>query len=202
MQTFEILLISQSPRRRDILLDAGYKFFVDTVKVSELIKKNVNPLDAVQAIAREKLEAYLCDPKPLKSKDFLYITADTVVVLGDQILGKPKDATQAVKFLSSLSGQVHHVLTAVCVHNAHSQVGFEFVDTTEVQFKPLSKAQIMAYVETGDPMDKAGAYGIQGPANVFVQEIKGSYLNVMGLPLERLEVELAKRNWNVHRAKT
>ncbi len=196
----ELLLVSQSPRRSEILKEAGISFRVDTVKVSELIKENVNVRASIEALARLKAEAYLQQCKQLKSQDILLLTADTVVVFGEKIMGKPKDRAQAVEFLDMLSGKTHSVITALCLVDLAANRWVVASDQTFVHFRPLVAAEISAYVASGEPFDKAGGYGIQGAAREFVEKIEGSFLNVVGLPLELLEKLLIENHWQVARA--
>lgn len=199
MQNLKFLLISQSPRRRQILEDAGYQLLVDTVKVSESFEKNVNPRVVAQEIASRKAKAYLKQSKLLNLQNFLVISADTIVVLADQILGKPINSSDAAATLRKLSGKTHCVITGVYMFHAASNQEVLFFDETEVRFRSLSEKEITEYIETGEPFDKAGSYGIQGLGGRFVQETKGSFLNVVGLPLEKLESSLAERGWVVAR---
>lgn len=197
MQTFEILLISKSPRRRQILEEAGLKFAVDTVKVSESFEKNVNVLDAVKGVAESKARAYLDHHKPLKLNNKLIVSADTIVVHAEHILGKPKNPDQAVEYLRAMSGDQHDVITAVFALNSNTGEFFSFAEITKVEFLDLSDQQILEYVASGEPMDKAGAYGIQGAAKDFVKNYEGSFLNVVGFPIERFLEELKNRGWHV-----
>lgn len=193
----ELLLVSQSPRRRELLQKAGFSFRTDTVKISENIEENLNLGQAVAALARTKAQAYKNEHKHLKSQKILLLTADTVVVLGDKILGKPSNGEEAAKMLNSLSGKTHSVITGLCLWNLQTGECLELFDETKVHMKRLSEKDIEAYIETGEPMDKAGAYGIQGLGGQFVEKYEGSYSNVVGLPMELFESTLKKRNWNI-----
>lgn len=195
----ELLLVSQSPRRRKLLLDAGFFFRADIVKLSEIIKENVNPRVAVEELALTKAQAYLNDHKDLKSQGILLLSADTVVLLGKIVLGKPKDFAQAVDYLDKLSGKKHSVITAICLWNLKTDECVVDSCVTEIQFRPLVRSEIEEYVKTGEPMDKAGAYAIQGLARKFVEKIDGDFDNVVGLPLKLVEKILKERNWHVAR---
>lgn len=199
MRSLKFLLISQSPRRRQILEEAGYQFLVDTVKVSESFEKNVNPGVVAQEIARRKARAYIEQTKSSELRDFLVISADTIVVLGDQILGKPENSKAAAACLRKLSGKTHCVITGVYMFCAAQNREVCFADETEVQFRDLTDQEIWDYVNTGDPLDKAGSYGIQGMAKTFVNKTTGSFLNVVGLPMEKVEATLAEEGWIVSR---
>ncbi|MEK6553848.1 MAG: Maf family protein [Bdellovibrionota bacterium] len=195
----ELLLVSQSPRRRELLTEAGYLFRVDSVKLSEIIDKNVNLEDAVSKLAREKAEAYLDQHKSLKGQNILVLSADTIVVVEQDVLGKPETKLQAREFLRRLSGRVHRVLTGIYLSDLSTGRDFRATETTTITFRTLTEEEIFNYIETGEPMDKAGAYGIQGLGRDFVSGIKGSWSNVVGLPLELLDRTLLENNWFVKR---
>ncbi len=180
----QIILVSASPRRSKILSEAGLSFRTETVEISEIINENLNFKSAVSQIATDKLDAFLKSDKPMKYKDFLAITADTMVVIDDVILGKPKSKPQAEEYLRLLSGRQHSVITAVCVYNAPLKSRKSFVEESKVRFKDLSDYEIKSYVELGHCMDKAGAYGLQDEDHDFVAEVKGSLNNVIGFPIE------------------
>lgn len=184
----QLVLASQSPRRSQLLTEAGLRFTVDSVKVSEIIDENLNLERALIQLARTKGEALLGSDKYLKLRDYLVISADTVVIWDGQILGKPQSPEEAVDFLHRLSGKTHCVKTAFALQSPDpSFYPWMEVVTTLVQFHQLTTDAIDAYVATGSPMDKAGAYGIQDPlVKAFVKSIRGSTSNVVGLPLERV----------------
>ena len=195
----ELKLVSASPRRKDLLEKEAFKFTVDTVKLSEIVEENLNIGDAIANLARTKAEAYLNEHKHLKSQEVLILTADTMVALGDQVLGKPATNIEAAKMLSSLSGKTHSVITGICLWNLKTDELFSTYDETKVQFKELSEQDIQNYVDSGEPMDKAGAYAIQGLGGEFVVKIEGSYDNVVGLPTELLKKVLHEKGWQVDR---
>ena len=195
----ELRLVSASPRRKDLLEKEAFKFTVDTVKLSEIVEENLNLGDAIARLAKTKAEAYRNEHKHLKSQKILLLTADTVVALGDQVLGKPATNIEAANMLNRLSGKKHSVITGICLWNLETEECFTGYDETKVQFKKLSKDEIQAYVDTGAPMDKAGAYGIQEKAAEFVESIEGSYDNVVGLPTELFKKVLAEKGWQVDR---
>lgn len=196
---YELLLISASPRRRQILSDAGYLFRFDSVKISEIIEENVNVRAAIMNLARAKGQAYIDKHNPLKPQKILMLSADTVVVLANKALGKPGTDVDAHKFLGLLSGKKHSVITAIYLLNLHTGEEILTADETLVEFRELSKNEIMAYVKSGEPFDKAGAYAIQGEGKKFVKQISGSLQNVIGLPLELFEKILAEKGWDVCR---
>ena len=177
-----IILASQSPRRRQLLAQTGLTDFEILVpQADESYDPAVSPEEIVASICRKKgqaAQALLNDPGAV------IIAADTMVFLDDLRLGKPRDEADAFAMLSALSGRTHHVCTGVTVcQGARTATRSE---TTAVTFRPLLEREIRAYVRTGDPMDKAGAYGVQGRAALFVSGIEGDYFNVMGLPLHLL----------------
>ena len=198
-----LVLASSSPRRRELLAEAGYAFTVSPVKVSEIFSESLNAREVVSHLATVKARACLDQHKHLISPNNLILGADTLVVLpvdgGDQILGKPENETQAFDFLTRLSGRTHCVMTGVCLIRPATAESWVGVDVTHVSFRPLRADEKSAYVATGEPMDKAGAYAIQGGARNFVSNFTGSWSNVVGLPLERLEKALLENGWNVGR---
>lgn len=189
-----LILASGSPRRRELIGMLGVDFRVDTSKPVEEIVPEGTPADEVpMVLSRIKAEPYLAD---LKANEVL-ITADTVVILDDEVIGKPKNLKEAKEILSRLSGRTHRVVTGVSICRAGQQPE-TFSETTEVIFDPLSADEIDYYVETFKPLDKAGAYGIQewiGAA--AVKGLKGSYYNVMGLPVHALYRHLTEAEKSV-----
>jgi septum formation protein len=180
----KIILSSASPRRKELLAGLGIPFEVRVIKgISETYPTNISVEEVPQYIAAEKAQAYQVAP------DELVITADTVVVLGDEVLGKPKDAAEASHMLHELSGRTHRVITGVCLTTSEEQRRFSV--STEVTFKSLTDKEIDYYITHYKPFDKAGAYGIQEWIGyIGVTSIKGSYFNVMGLPVQRIYQEL------------
>lgn len=183
-EKIRLVLASGSPRRREILTSAGYGFMLQRADVDETIPENVTSDKAALYLAELKNKAVA------KNDGRVYLTADTVVVCDKAILGKPKDKADAEKMLRLLSGRSHFVYTGVCVSDSDKKISFQ--EKTEVFFYPLSDSEINCYAESGEPLDKAGAYGIQGKAALFVEKIDGDYLNVVGLPLARLSRTLAE----------
>jgi len=195
----QLILASQSPRRRELLTDAGYEFTVSPVKVSENIDENLTPEDLVTQLAIRKAQASANLPKFLNQKGYLVLGADTVVVFEGEVLGKPRDFSEATQFLSRLSARVHRVYSGLALLSTSPSKVWSGYDVTEVEFRSLSSDEIAEYVATGEPMDKAGAYGIQGLGGKFVSRFVGSWSNVVGLPLELLESALSENEWSVHR---
>ena len=172
-----LVLASRSPRRRDILQQAGIPFVVRPIEVDETPLLGEAARDYVTRVAREKASAAAGLPADCE----IVLAADTTVAIHGEILGKPLDAADARRMLHMLSGQRHEVRTAICLRSASRAI--EDCAETSVWFAPLSPQEIDDYAASGEPMDKAGAYAIQGLASKFVQRIEGCYFNVMGLPV-------------------
>ena len=183
-----LILSSNSPRRRQLLAGLGLPFEVRVLPdIDESYPDDLAVDDIPVFIAREKAQAYL----PLIQPDELVITADTVVVLDNRILGKPADAQEAAEMLRDLSGRTHRVITGVCITGKDVQRAFAVV--SNVTFKQLEEKEITYYVEHYKPFDKAGDYGIQEWIGyIGVTGLEGSYFNVMGLPVQRIYEELKK----------
>jgi MAF protein len=179
-----LVLASQSPRRRQILTISGFDFEVLPSQISEIPDENLNLREKIRQLAADKAKACLKMRNGTKGLNFLVLAADTVVVLDDQILGKPKDEAEARSFLRRLSGRSHLVLTAVTMVDSSTLIEFSGHAETTVKFRDLSPDEIDLYVKTGEPFDKAGGYGIQGLAAQFIQDIQGPYDNVVGLPMD------------------
>lgn len=170
----KIILASQSPRRRELLKLMGLEFEIRVADIDETMDPNGDPMTEVARVSAAKAMA-------VDGKDDVVIAADTIVVCEGKILGKPHSEQEARDMLTLLSGRDHQVMTGFTVRQ-----GFQTVTRTEVShiyFRPLDPGEIGAYVKTGEPMDKAGAYGIQGKAALFVSRLEGDYYNVMGLPV-------------------
>lgn len=183
---YHLILSSNSPRRKELLAGLDLDFEIRVLSgVSECYPPDLPVDEIAEYIAKEKAEAY----KSGLNGDNLVITADTIVVLGDKVLGKPRTLDEAREMLRMLSGRTHRVVTGVCLSTADKQRSFSVV--TEVTFKTLSDVEIDYYVKKYKPLDKAGAYGIQEWIGyVGVTSIRGSYFNVMGLPVQRIYDEL------------
>ena len=174
-----IILASSSPRRQELLKNAGIEFKIAVSYREEVLDSSLTPDKAAINVACQKARE-----AAKKHPSDCVVGADTIVVLDDKILGKPKDKDDAAAMLKLLSGREHIVYTGVCV----IKNGIEncFAEATKVEFYPLAAEEISAYVETGEPMDKAGAYGIQGFGSVLVKRIEGDFFNVMGFPVARV----------------
>ena len=179
----ELILASGSPRRKEILTEMGFALTVKTAEVDESLPDGTSPYDGVRLLAIKKGAAVVS----LLGDEIPVLSADTLVELDGEALGKPIDAADAVRMLSALSGSVHYVHTGVCIH--HKGKRYAETATTAVHFRALSEEEILAYVASGAPMDKAGAYGIQGAAGAFVERIDGDFDTVVGLS-SRLTLKL------------
>ncbi|MEC5187224.1 septum formation protein [Geobacillus thermodenitrificans] len=184
-----LVLASRSPRRKQLLEMTGWPFDVQESQADETIAPGTPPEEAVQMLARRKVEAVMPS-----IPDAYILGADTMVVYGDRFLGKPHTAEEAFDILRLLSGRTHDVWTGVAIATPNGEV-VSFAEKTAVTFWELSEEEIAAYIATGEPMDKAGAYGIQGQAALFVKRIEGDYFNVVGLPLSRTVRELRRFGW-------
>lgn len=209
----QLILASESPRRKTLLQEAGFSFHTFSVNVSENLEKNLTVDEQILQIAKTKAWAAFAAYNPLKTGSFLFLSADTMVIYNDTPLGKPKNSTEAFEFLRLLSGQTHEVKTAVFLleaesnqNKSHSETKFSSsklqalkevgrVTTTQVEFRIISDQEIIDYIATGEPMDKAGAYGIQGIGGRFVTKISGPFDNVVGLSVKVVRDLLQENNW-------
>jgi len=186
-----LILASASVRRAEILRDAGYHFSVLSSAIDETPFAGESPNDLVLRLAEAKAElAAACAVGPA-----IIIAADTEVVLDGHIFGKPRSSDDARRMLTKLSGRSHSVLTGVAVVRLPDAERISFVETTRVEFAPLSDEEIARYLATGEPFDKAGAYAIQGYAARYIPRIEGCYFNVVGLPLARIQQALTALGW-------
>ena len=181
----KLVLASQSPRRRELLKGLDVEFSTCSVDADESFPADLKGADAVQYICKAKADAY----RPQLNDNTIAITADTVVILDDKIIGKPKSREEAFSMIRSLSGRVHEVITAVCIFSKEKCK--EFYASTEVHFSDITDEEIEYYIAKYKPFDKAGSYGVQEWIGyIGIEKIVGSYFNVMGLPVKRLFDEL------------
>lgn len=178
-----LILASGSPRRRELLQMLGLEFTVSVSESEEKVPDGLTPAETVEHLAYQK---YKSVAEKEGNADNVIVAADTIVVYGGRIFGKPSNTAEAEKMLETLSGNTHEVFTGVCVNGDCSHV------ISKVTFRNLEREEIVSYVKTGEPMDKAGAYGIQGIGSVLVENIDGDYFNIMGLPVCRLTCMLKK----------
>ena len=184
--TVEVLVLaSQSPRRAEILHQAGIPFVVRSASVDETPLAGEKPEEYVLRLAEEKAMAVAAAP------DETVLGADTTVVIGSRLLGKPEDATDAVRMLEALSGQCHQVLTGICLRGPSCAIR-DFA-ATRVWFTCMTRREIEDYVASGEPLDKAGGYAIQGLGSKFIERIEGCYFNVVGLPIALVYKHLRNR---------
>lgn len=188
----KLILASQSPRRRELMMRIPVDYEVIVQEVEEIIDFDKVPEENVMSLAEQKATA-VAEMYPER----WVIGCDTIVVSDGNILGKPKSEIDAFNMLNQLSGNKHRVITGVHLVNKNEKEAYSFYEETLVYFKEMSKEEISYYIQTEEPMDKAGAYGIQGYASLFIEKIHGDYYNVMGLPVHKLyqklkELELVK----------
>lgn len=179
----KIVLASSSPRRKELLEKYNIRPIIYGAKIEEKIRDDESPEQVAMALAFEKanwVSKYFSDEE-------IIIGSDTIVVLENKILGKPKDEEDAYRILSSLSGKEHKVITGISILSAGTNVKVIDYETTVVYFRDLSSERIKRYIETKEPVDKAGAYGIQGYGEILVDKIDGCYSNVIGLPIGKLD---------------
>lgn len=175
-----IVLASQSPRRADLLRMLGFQFDVVPADIDETYHPHENGPDHARRLAREKA-AFIAGSRP----DAIVIGSDTVVVIDGRVLGKPKSKDQAFEMLMNLQGRTHQVATGIAVAAPGRRIEHD-IETVDVRFREFDEEKARAYVETGEPMDKAGAYGIQGYGASLVEWVRGDYFAVMGLPVQRM----------------
>ncbi len=178
-----IILASGSPRRAEILRNCGINFEVIVPQTNEIMDLTITPEKACEKVAFEKALS-VCE----KIEEGVAVSADTIVLINGRILGKPIDEQDAFNMLKMLSGKQHNVITAVAVavKTRNTLKTDIFSETTKVFMKTLTDYEINSYIKTGEPMDKAGSYGIQGKGSLFIEKIEGDFFNVMGLPISRL----------------
>ena len=174
----QLILASQSPRRRELLGLFGIPFAIQVADIDETMDPHKPPFEEVARVSLKKAMAVEA------TEDQVVVAADTIVVCQGKTLGKPRDAEEAFAMLKLLSGRDHQVMTGLAVCRGETQL--VTTEVTDIHFRELSDREIRAYIRTGEPMDKAGAYGIQGGAALFAQKMHGDYYNVMGLPVCRL----------------
>ena len=174
----DVILASQSPRRKELMGLFHIPFIIRVSDADETMDPGLSPQEAVALVSRRKAEAIS------RAADDVVIAADTIVVCGGEILGKPKDAADASRMLHLLSGRDHQVMTGMTL--LRGEKALVCTEVTDIHFRELSDREIDAYIRTGEPMDKAGSYGIQGGAALFAERLVGDYYNVMGLPVCRL----------------
>lgn len=192
-----LVLASQSPRRSELLKNAGYEFAILPTQISEIPNENLNLPEQIRDLACQKADACASSGKVSKGQRNLILASDTVVILDGQILGKPVDQSENKQYLRRLSGRVHSVISAICLLDFDQGKRAVDHETSFITFKQLSDAEIDAYVATSDGLDKAGGYGIQSPlAKDFVSNVEGPYDNIVGLPVDLVKRMLNENGWN------
>ena len=192
IKELNIILASGSPRRKEVLAQAGFDFEVEVSNADENVAEE-SPTEMVEELAARKAEAVV-NLHNKKEDNCLVIGADTIVAFENRILGKPKDSADAVRMVSMLQGSTHQVYTGVTLIEVCADGSLReksFYEETNVHVCQMTKDEIASYVATGEPLDKAGAYGIQGTFSIYVSGIEGDYFNVVGLPVSRLYHEFA-----------
>jgi len=193
-----LILASQSPRRSEILKSAHYFFIAYPVYVSEIPQKNLSLDEQIIDIARRKASA--CESTFLDLRpDHVILASDTMVCIDGKALGKPENENQAYDFLNQLSGRIHQVKTAVILIDQQTKKNISHIETTSVEFKKIRPIEIWDYIKTTEPMDKAGAYAIQGIGKKFVEKFSGDFNNVVGLPLQAIENLFTINKWQFKR---
>jgi septum formation protein len=187
-----LILASGSPRRKELLNNLQIPFEISVSDIEEIIDEQLIPEQVVMSLAEQKARD-VADKYP----DDFVLGADTIVVLGSQILGKPKDKQESYSMLQTLSGQVHEVLTGVAIISDGKPI--TFFERTEVEFWELTDEEIWEYINSGEPADKAGSYGIQELGSAFVRRINGDYFSVVGLPVSRTIRELQKLGFKANK---
>lgn len=189
-----IILASSSPRRQELLRQIGLEFEIIVPDCDEFIDDSIPIEKAIQKTAYEKAKCVV-DKFPVRDNSII-ISADTIVV-GEHVLGKPGSCDKAIEMLEKLSGRLHYVITGICIYDSESNQYITDYEKTTVKMTAMTKEQIISYVNTGEPIDKAGAYGIQGKGGLYIEKIDGCYYNVVGLPLNRLRIMLDKLNFYI-----
>lgn len=184
---YQLILASESPRRKQLLSEAGFQFEIRPSYVSEFLEKNLTVKEQILSLARRKASFVFSQMQTIKSEPFIVLGSDTMVVIDGVALGKPESSEQAFQFLKKLSGQEHEVMTAICMIESTQRSELSQIETTRVRFKKLSDEAIWSYVQSGEPMDKAGAYAIQGGGGQFVETITGDIDTVVGLPIKAVQ---------------
>ena len=194
---YNLVLISKSPRRSQLLSQLGYQYKTTHIQVSEITHENLSPSETVMSLAQMKSQQYRIRTKQKAGTKDLLLTADTLVFLNKKPLGKPENKEMAYKYLKSLSNKAHEVLTGICLYAEDRGEEILAYEKTKVFFKELSDEMIWTYIESGEPMDKAGAYAIQGEGRQFVEKFEGSLNNVIGLPTDLFQKLLKDNNFEI-----
>ncbi len=190
----QLILASSSPRRAEILRDAGIAFEIRATQIDEAALPGETPHAMVARLAEAKARSAAAQ-MDVGLRECIIVGADTTVELDGEILGKPRDSAHAREMLAKLSGRTHHVVTGIFLLRLSGNATRAAIENSAVTFAPLAENEIDAYVATGEPLGKAGAYAIQGLAGRYIPRIEGCYFNVVGLPLARLYAQLRELGW-------
>jgi septum formation protein len=190
----KLILASSSPRRAEILRDAGIAFEIRATQIDEAALPGETPHAMVARLAEAKARSAAAQ-MDVGLRECIIVGADTTVELDGEILGKPRDSAHAREMLAKLSGRTHHVVTGIFLLRLSGNATRAAIENSAVTFAPLAENEIDAYVATGEPLGKAGAYAIQGLAGRYIPRIEGCYFNVVGLPLARLYAQLRELGW-------
>lgn len=199
---YRIILASESPRRKEIMETMGIPFVTVPSNVEEVVEET-EPAEMVKALAAKKVR-HVADQLAKEEEDRIIIGADTMVFYQDHALGKPKDKEDAARMLRLLSDSVHEVFTGVHIiirRNGYEDSNISFAVCTKVVVQPLTTEQIEDYIATGEPMDKAGAYAIQGKFGIHIREISGDYYNIVGFPIAQIYAQLLEKGINIKKLK-
>ena len=190
----KVILVSKSPRRRELLEGAGFSLDIRSIETEETVDLSKSPADAIVKIAHEKVEAFLNTSPDIPDEKYFCLGADTEVVFEGRLLGKPYTDEEATLMLEMLSGERHEVITGYAIYSFPEDRWITGAVTTEIIFRELESQEIADYVLSGDPFDKAGGYGIQGDARKFVSHIEGDFNNVVGLPIDEIKKKFDELN--------
>lgn len=183
-----LVLVSQSPRRRELMALLRVPFKTASPLGDEVFDGNISVSEQIENIARDKAKSVLA-----QYEDSVLVSADTIIVYNGEIMGKPKDDKDAIEMLTKLSGVTHQVVTGVCILSKDREETFSV--TSDVTFYPMTKQEILDYVATNEPMGRSGSYSIQGGAALFVERVNGDHFAIMGLPIGRVYQSLMKTDW-------
>ncbi len=189
----KIILASSSPRRKALLEQVGLEFDIVISEVDEIVDPTLSPEEVVKSLAHQKAMAVASKVRG----DTLVIGADTIVAINDEIIGKPRNKEEIYAMLKRLSGNTHKVITWVCIIDTSNNKSFIDQNTSYVTFRKIDDDEIMKYIASGEPTDKAGSYAIQGIASIFIEKIEGNYSDIVGLPLCTLDKMLKQFGMNV-----
>jgi septum formation protein len=197
-----LILASSSPRRQELIQTLGLPYEIRVSDVNEDTDAGMSPAEIVEQLSIRKARAVSDMYKAEQREEGIVIGSDTIVVLGEEVLGKPRDQQDAARMLDALQGKAHHVFSGVACIDLKTGRELRSHMVSKVTFRAMSEEEIWGYVQTGEPLDKAGAYGVQGLGAVFIEKIEGDFYNIMGLPLNLLYQMLLKLGISLFGVKT